>query len=74
MLIFYFTKILTELLWKLVVPNLATGQEVNTDILLKIAGQGAVYVRVMEPYTITYSDTDSESKARMTQMALNSGD
>ena len=53
------------------VPNLATGQEVNTDALLKIAGQGAVYVRLLEPYNITDSDTDSECEERLIQTSLN---
>lgn len=55
------------------VPNFASGQQVNTDALLKIAGQGAVYVRLLEPYTIKESDTDSECEERLMQTTLNFG-
>ena len=54
-------------------PNLATGQEVSTDALLMIAAQGTVYVRLLEPYNITDSDTDSECEERLIQTSLNFG-
>ncbi len=55
------------------VPNFASGQEVNTDALLKMAGQGAVYVRLLDPYTIEDSDTDSDCEERLIQTTLNFG-
>ena len=55
------------------VPNFASGQEVNTDALLKMAGQCAVYVRLLDPYTITDSGTYSDCDERLIQTTLNFG-
>ena len=53
------------------VPNFASGYEVNTNALLKMSGQGAVYVRLLEPYTMPESDSDCEE--RLIQTTLNFG-
>lgn len=55
------------------VPNFASGYEINTDALLKMSGQDAVYVRLLEPYTMPESDTDSDCEERLIQTILNFG-
>ena len=50
------------------VPNFASGYEINTDALLKMSGQDAVYVRLLEPYTMPESDSE-----RLIQTILNFG-
>ena len=44
-------------------PKFASGCDINTDALLKISGQGAVYVRLLDKYDIQKSDTDSDDDA-----------
>ena len=55
------------------VPNFASGYEINTDELLKMSGQGAVYVRLLEPYTMPESETDFDCEDRLIQTILNFG-
>ena len=33
----------------LIIPNMAAGVEINGEVLLKLAGQGAVYIRELFP-------------------------
>ena len=51
----------------LVEPKFASGFDITTDALLKISGQGAVYVRLLDKHNIYESDTDSDCDDQLIQ-------
>jgi hypothetical protein len=55
----------------LVEPKFASGFDITTDALLKISGQGAVYVRLLDKHNIYESDTDSDCDDQLIQTTLN---
>ena len=55
----------------LVEPKFASGFDITTDALLKISGQGAVYVKLLDKHNIDLSDTDSDCDEELIQTTLN---
>ena len=53
----------------LVEPKFANGCDITTDALLKISGQGAVYVRLLDKHNIE-SETESSSDEELLQTTL----
>ena len=56
---------------ELVKPKFANGCSINADALLKVSGQGAVYVRLLEKHAVfeldcSSSDSDGESLIQTT--------